>query len=83
MFEGVAATLRLHYDHVHSYAWFTERNISYGTVYLQVSYEVAVDRHHGGVANYLYADGHVEAIPAEQIAQWCSEGYDFARPLTH
>jgi prepilin-type processing-associated H-X9-DG protein len=27
--------------------------------------DVAVERHLGGVANYLYADGHVEAIAAE------------------
>ena len=82
LFEGVAAKLSLHYDHVHSYAWFTERNISYGTVYLEVSYEVAVDRHHGSTANYLFCDGHVESISSEQIKKWCDDGDNFAKPLT-
>jgi prepilin-type processing-associated H-X9-DG protein len=44
---------------------------------------VAVDRHAGGVANYLYADGHVIAIPADQVAQWVDEGLNFARPPRH
>ena len=42
--------------------------------------EVAVDRHHGGVANYLFADGHVEPIAAQQIAEWCDAGVNFAIP---
>ena len=32
------------------------------------------------VANYLYADGHVEPIGAETIAGWCADGFDFALP---
>ena len=42
--------------------------------------DLAVDRHQGNVANYLYADGHVKAIPASQIEEWCDEGFDFAKP---
>jgi prepilin-type processing-associated H-X9-DG protein len=45
-----------------------------------VKKEVAVDRHQGTTANYLYADGHVTAIAAEQIGQWCDEGQNFAKP---
>jgi len=32
------------------------------------------------VANYLYADGHVEAISSAQIAEWCDDGVNFAVP---
>ncbi|MEO0530722.1 MAG: DUF1559 domain-containing protein [Planctomycetota bacterium] len=42
--------------------------------------ELAVDRHQGNVANYLFADGRVEAISAGQIAEWCDEGFNFALP---
>ena len=36
--------------------------------------------HHGGVANYLYADGHVGIVTADQINAWVAEGFNFARP---
>jgi prepilin-type processing-associated H-X9-DG protein len=36
--------------------------------------------HASGVANYLYADGHVEAIPAIQIKQWADGYVNFAKP---
>jgi prepilin-type processing-associated H-X9-DG protein len=49
-------------------------------VWNAVKDEVAVDRHQGGVANYLYADGHVEMISAEQIAEWCDAAFNFAMP---
>jgi prepilin-type processing-associated H-X9-DG protein len=44
---------------------------------------VAVDRHAGDVANYLYADGHVSAIAASQIAEWVEGKFNFARPPRH
>ena len=80
MFEGIAAKLRSHYDHVHSYLWFSEQNIRNDVVLMTVASEVAIERHTGGVANYLFADGHVEAISADQIAQWCDEEFNFALP---
>jgi prepilin-type processing-associated H-X9-DG protein len=49
-------------------------------VYKAVSAEIALDRHPGKTANYLYADGHVDSISDEQIAAWCSDGYNFAAP---
>lgn len=67
-------------DHVHSSTWFTETFSTPEARWEQVQKEVAVDRHVGGVANYLYADGHVKPIAAEQINQWIVEGTDFARP---
>lgn len=84
MFEagmGVGVTK----DHVECPDWFSAFNLKRNTppnraVWDAVQAEVAVDRHHGGVANYLYADGHVDAIPAEQIAEWCDASNNFAIP---
>lgn len=85
LFEGIATKLALHYDHVHSYSWFSDVNLAnrgapHFAVFEQVESEVAVDRHGGRVANYLYADGHVVAIAEQQIAEWCAEGVNFALP---
>jgi prepilin-type N-terminal cleavage/methylation domain-containing protein/prepilin-type processing-associated H-X9-DG protein len=74
MFEG---TENVHIEHVHAHDWFSmynlRRNATQGAVYQALAAEVAVDRHPGGVANYLYADGHVEPIAAETIAKWTVE----------
>ena len=71
-------------DHVESPDWFDESNMKHNAtthdVWQDVQGEVAVARHHGGVANYLYADGHVDAISADQIEEWCDEGFNFAIP---
>jgi len=68
-------------DHLHSNEWFKEESSSTGQeTYAWVASEVAVDRHTGDAANYLYADGHVDVIPADAIARWCDQGHDFARP---
>jgi prepilin-type N-terminal cleavage/methylation domain-containing protein/prepilin-type processing-associated H-X9-DG protein len=85
MFEGMAFQLSRHYDHVHCYSWFSTVNLAnkgapHFAVYKEVEKEVALDRHPGDTANYLYADGHVDAITKEQIANWCMEGYNFALP---
>lgn len=34
-----------------------------------------------GVANYLYCDTHVKAIPAGRIKGWADSGFNFAKPL--
>ena len=81
MFEGIAARLRIDYDHVHSYSWFNQTNIDNDRVEEVVKTEVAIDRHSGTSANYLYADGHVASIPAETIRKWCDEGFNFAIPV--
>jgi prepilin-type N-terminal cleavage/methylation domain-containing protein/prepilin-type processing-associated H-X9-DG protein len=72
-------------DHVESPDWFNSFNLKRNdpptrAVWKAVKEEVAVERHHGGVANYLYADGHVEAIAAAQIAEWCDTEFNFAIP---
>jgi prepilin-type N-terminal cleavage/methylation domain-containing protein/prepilin-type processing-associated H-X9-DG protein len=72
-------------DHVESPDWFDTTNLKRNTppnhaVWDDVTGEVAVDRHHGTSANYLYADGHVDSITADQIQEWCAEGTNFAIP---
>jgi prepilin-type N-terminal cleavage/methylation domain-containing protein/prepilin-type processing-associated H-X9-DG protein len=85
LFEGVTAKLSETIDHIESDKWFSEVNLSRNSaseryVWEAVRKDIAVERHHGTVANYLFADGHVEPISAEQIAQWCDEGVNFAMP---
>jgi prepilin-type N-terminal cleavage/methylation domain-containing protein/prepilin-type processing-associated H-X9-DG protein len=75
----------VHLDHAESHEWFTEDNLARNeppgrAVWNRVRTEIAVDRHQGTVANYLYADGHVSAVAAEQIEAWCDEGFNFAVP---
>jgi prepilin-type processing-associated H-X9-DG protein len=75
----------VHLDHAESHEWFSpanlERNDPPGrAVWHRVQSELAVDRHQGTVANYLYADGHVAALAAEQIEAWCDEAVNFALP---
>lgn len=82
------ATERVHHDHTHSDSWFDPKSIASdyqkGTrkVYDAVAGEVAVDRHPGGVANYLFADSHVQTISAASISEWCSPPlfFNFAKP---
>lgn len=82
-----------HMDHTHSWSWFDPavlyEDYKNGTtkVFNAVKSEVAVNRHHGSSANYLYADAHVAAISASQIAQWCNvkrpEFFNFSLPGGH
>ena len=72
-------------DHLHSNEWFQDADSMtpsqrMESIYRDVADEVALERHVGRVANYLYADGHVEPISAETIAGWCADGFDFAIP---
>jgi prepilin-type N-terminal cleavage/methylation domain-containing protein/prepilin-type processing-associated H-X9-DG protein len=41
---------------------------------------ITTDPHTSGSANYLYADGHVESIPAAQIREWADRYENFAKP---
>jgi prepilin-type N-terminal cleavage/methylation domain-containing protein/prepilin-type processing-associated H-X9-DG protein len=66
-------------DHVHSFTWFSASRIAAGTVYRAISAEVAVERHQG-TSHFLYADGHVELVTAEQVEQWATQPYNFALP---
>ena len=68
-------------DHVHSFNWFRNSNITKGIVYQTLSAEISPQRH-AGHANYLYADGHVTLIPDEQIHEWATQPFNFAIPPT-
>lgn len=84
----------INYDHAHCHEWFSARNLQLNEVERAVwrrvagdpanrqehPGELAVDRHQGATANYLYADGSVHAIAAEQIAEWCDTGFNFVMP---
>lgn len=82
------ATKVVQFDHTHSWDWFTEYNVEWNSiqhpvVWEAVSKEVAVDRHFGSSANYLYADGHVSTLTSEEVMTWCFEGdveQNFVRP---
>lgn len=72
-------------DHLHSNEWFEDADRMtpsqrMESIYRDVADEVALERHVGKVANYLYADGHVEPIGSDTIAGWCAEGHNFALP---
>ncbi len=77
------------FDHIHSWEWFTEEYPTAAERWDRIADEkaderdtgeVAVNRHNGGMANYLYADGHVDTLPASQISQWVDEEFNFAKP---
>jgi prepilin-type processing-associated H-X9-DG protein len=68
------------FDHVHAYEWFTQEFADAAARWAQIQQEVAVDRHTGGLANYLYADGHVDVLTAEQVAAWNDADHNFIRP---
>ena len=68
------------FDHLDSWTWFASGKKTAEDRLNAIEFEVATRRHSGSVANYLYADGHVSAIAAEQIAEWAAEPFNFARP---
>ena len=67
------------YDHTHSTDWFSQLNIDNDLVDDIVLDEIQPNRHFG-TANYLYADGHVDVIPASTIAEWIETYHDFSKP---
>lgn len=66
-------------EHVHASLWFAPYYVAQGEVLYQIKEEVQIDRHFEA-AHYLYLDGHVDAIPAAQIAEWVDQGFQFALP---
>jgi prepilin-type N-terminal cleavage/methylation domain-containing protein/prepilin-type processing-associated H-X9-DG protein len=69
-----------YFEHVHPSDWFSVRNVRQGRVWFQLLQEIKPDRHFHTMANYLYADGHVQAIPAAVIKEWADNGFNFAKP---
>ena len=77
-------------DHTHSRDWFLSPPSGNWQRFLA---DVTPDRFGGtispdalpsqrtaGISNYLFADGHVESIPAEEMKRRCDAGENFARP---
>lgn len=83
------ATDHLHGDHVEAHEWFDEEarhnhidddDGDHADVFDVIRHDLAVERH-AGSANYLYADGHVAAIPSSQISEWVDAPlFNFAKP---
>ncbi|MEM6329226.1 MAG: DUF1559 domain-containing protein [Planctomycetota bacterium] len=70
----------INFDHVHCDEWFSIKYPTAERRMAAIEREISIGRHAGTTSNYLYADGHVKAIAAEQIAEWAAEPFDFARP---
>jgi prepilin-type N-terminal cleavage/methylation domain-containing protein/prepilin-type processing-associated H-X9-DG protein len=66
-------------DYCRPSVWFSQQNVAAKQVLAQMILEVQINRH-GGSANYLYADGHVDLIGEETIAGWVDSGNNFAKP---
>ncbi|MCA9184431.1 MAG: type II secretion system protein [Planctomycetales bacterium] len=80
VFEGAdTRSLDFQNEHAHASRWFSPLNRADGLVLWAIERDIHLQRH-TTVSNYLYADTHVAAIPAEQIHQWVEDGIDFALP---
>lgn len=79
MFEA-GPSVEAAYDHIHTWEWFTEQYPTAKQRLAKIQTDVVIDRHQDAVANYLYADGHVEAIAADQIGEWVNDNFNFVRP---
>ena len=70
-------------DHVHCSDFYLTFRVTKKLVLPFMKREVATERHFGA-ANYLFADGHVTAIPESTIGAWTeqdiADGTHFAQP---
>ncbi len=80
VFEGTETrALTTNSDHCHPTSWFSAANIAANTVQTAIEKEIRLDRH-GDVSHYLYADGHVDSISAEDVQGWINAQFNFAKP---
>jgi prepilin-type processing-associated H-X9-DG protein/prepilin-type N-terminal cleavage/methylation domain-containing protein len=70
----------VNFDHIDTWSWFVDPDQTALERWKLVERDVAVERHPGGIANYLYADGHVAPIASQEISGWIAEGFNFVRP---
>jgi prepilin-type N-terminal cleavage/methylation domain-containing protein/prepilin-type processing-associated H-X9-DG protein len=66
-------------EHAHCSQWFDQINIDWDRVESKVRTDIQLERH-ADAAHYLFLDGHVDLIPADQIITWIDEEFDFAKP---
>jgi len=69
-------------EHVHVSEWYSPKNVHLGMVTNAVTGDIQPDRHFD-IANYLYADGHVDVIAAAQMHDWINALYGFANGIMH
>jgi prepilin-type processing-associated H-X9-DG protein len=84
-------SLSVYSDHTHSRNWFKARPETAAEKearWTRITNDIQVDRfggekfgsHLAGLSNYLFADGHVEAIPAATLRQRSDTLDNFAKP---
>jgi prepilin-type N-terminal cleavage/methylation domain-containing protein/prepilin-type processing-associated H-X9-DG protein len=66
-------------EHAHASLWFSLFNVERGFVAKTMQLDVDIKRHFNS-SNYLFLDGHVETIAADQILAWVEERQNFAAP---
>jgi prepilin-type N-terminal cleavage/methylation domain-containing protein/prepilin-type processing-associated H-X9-DG protein len=66
-------------DHAHATKWFSDASLTPDAILALIQKEVQLDRHLG-MANYLYADAHVDSISMAQISDWVTANFNFAQP---
>ncbi len=59
--------------------WF-DRDHSADEIMAHVDAWMALERHTGGMANYLFKDGHVTTIRGSDIRDWVKKRYNFMLP---
>ncbi|MGL6076338.1 MAG: H-X9-DG-CTERM domain-containing protein [Fimbriiglobus sp.] len=72
-------------DHTHSQGWFLYPTNIWNRIIADIQpnafgYSASDKNRTSGGANYLYADGHVEHLPASQIREWADAKFNFAIP---
>ncbi|MBL8816976.1 MAG: DUF1559 domain-containing protein [Planctomyces sp.] len=76
-------------DHTHSRNWFKNpRNLTWNRILSDIqpdrfggaSTGTAPEKRNSGYANYLFADGHVQLIPASTVRQWADQEKNFSLP---
>jgi prepilin-type N-terminal cleavage/methylation domain-containing protein/prepilin-type processing-associated H-X9-DG protein len=71
-----------HADHTHGVNWFKDPPTlptRVSRTWARIRQDIQPDRH-AGVSNYLYADGHVQAIDQSQLDEWIVANVNFALP---
>lgn len=69
----------LQHDHAHASGWFTPGAIAIGLVDTLVRRDISTTRH-TDASHFLYVDGHVEALPDQQVQTWIDTPFNFALP---
>jgi len=66
-------------EHVHASEWFSAVNQRMGLVKWQIEKDIQIKRHFEST-HFLFADGHIEIVDADEIYEWIDQNYNFAKP---